>query len=59
MAIVIKQGMSKRQIETALKKLKPHRRKERPVPDIKQFAGTITLKENPLVIQKKMRDEWN
>jgi len=50
MTIVIKQGMSKRQFETALKKLKPHRRKERPVPDINQFAGTITLKEDPLVI---------
>ena len=59
MTIVIKQGMSKRQIETALKKLKPHRRKEQPVPDINQFAGTVTLKEDPLVIQKKMRDEWN
>jgi len=58
MAIVIKQGMSKRQIAVQLKKLKPRRKKQRPLPDIRKFAGTITLNEDPLVIQKKMRDEW-
>jgi len=58
MTVVIKQGMSKRQIEAALKKLKPRRRKKRALPDIRQFAGTITLKEDPMEIQRKMRDEW-
>lgn len=59
MTVVIKQGMSKRQIEAALKKLKPRRRKKRALPDIRQFAGTITLKEDPMEIQRKMRDEWS
>ena len=59
MAIIIRQGMTKRQIAAALKKLKPRIRRRREVPDIRQFAGTITLKEDPLMIQKRMRDEWN
>jgi hypothetical protein len=26
--------------------------------DAKKYAGTIKLKETPLSIQKKLRDEW-
>lgn len=59
MAVTIKEGMSKRQITAALKKLKNGRKRKRPLPDIRKFAGTITLKEDPMVIQKKMRDEWS
>lgn len=58
MAITIKEGMSKRQIAAALKKLKNERKRKRTLPDIRMFAGTITLKEDPLVIQRRMRDEW-
>lgn len=60
MVIVIKQGMTRKQIDAALAKLRiGHRkRRKRPVPDIRQFVGTITLKEDPLTIQKRMRDEW-
>ena len=58
MAVTIKEGMSKRQITAALKKLKNGRKRKRALPDIRKFAGTITLKEDPLVIQKRMRDEW-
>jgi hypothetical protein len=58
MAITIKEGMSKRQIAAALKKLKNERKRKRALPDIRKFAGTITLKEDPLVIQRRMRDEW-
>ncbi|MBS1938625.1 MAG: hypothetical protein JSS84_12540 [Bacteroidetes bacterium] len=57
-AITIKEGMSKRQIAAALKKLKTGLKRKRALPDIRQFAGTITLKEDPMVIQKKLRDEW-
>lgn len=57
-AITIKEGMSKRQIAAALKKLKTGIKRKRALPDIRQFAGTITLKEDPMVIQKKLRDEW-
>ncbi len=58
MAVIIKEGMSKRQITAALKKLKLGRKRKQAVPDIRKFAGTITLKEDPMVIQRKMRDEW-
>jgi hypothetical protein len=60
MVIVIKRGMTKKQIDAELAKLRNGRRKrkKRPIPDIRQFVGTITLKEDPLVIQKRMRDEW-
>ncbi|HMN04177.1 MAG TPA: hypothetical protein PKD45_00480 [Flavobacteriales bacterium] len=59
MTITIKAGMSKRQIAAELKKLKPPRRRKRTLPDIRQFAGTLKLKGDPLEIQKKMRDEWD
>lgn len=59
MAIIIREGMTKRQIAAALKKLKPRTQRRPELPDIRQFAGTIKLKEDPLVIQKRMRDEWN
>lgn len=26
--------------------------------EAKKYCGTIRLKEDPLVIQKKLRDEW-
>jgi len=58
MTIVIRQGMSKRQIDVQLKKLKMRRKRKQAPPDIRQFAGTITLKEDPMVIQQRMRDEW-
>ena len=57
MLIIIKQGMSKARIRALLKKLRPRKRKS-DLPDIRKFAGTITLKEDPMVIQKRMRDEW-
>jgi len=60
MVIVIKRGMTKKQIDMQLAKLRAGRgmRKKRSIPDIRQFVGTIKLKEDPLVIQKRTRDEW-
>ncbi len=60
MLIIFKQGMSKAQIAALWKKLRMgrRRRKQKAVPDIRQFCGVIKLKEDPLVIQKRMRDEW-
>jgi len=60
MVIVIKRGMTKKQVDALLSKLRTGRRKrkKRPLPDIHQFVGTIKLKENPLQIQKRFRDEW-
>jgi hypothetical protein len=39
-----------------IKKLKPASRVKKI--DIRKFVGTIKFKEDPLIIQKKLRDEW-
>ena len=53
MVTVIKKGSSRLAIRQSLEKLK-HRKGF----DAKKHSGVIKLKENPLTIQKKMRDEW-
>ena len=53
MVVVIKQGSSKKVISEALKKLRNKRGF-----DAKKYLGIIKLKEDPLSIKKKMRDEW-
>jgi hypothetical protein len=54
MVTVIKQGSSKASIQQLLEKLK-----SRKGLDAKKYCGVIKLKENPLTIQKKVRDEWS
>lgn len=53
MVLQLKKGASKRRMNTILNKLK----KKKGV-DTKKYCGTIKLKEDPLAIQKKLRDEW-
>lgn len=53
MVVIIKQSSSKRKIEEALKKLR-----KRKGFDAQKYCGVIKLKEHPLSIQKKLRDEW-
>jgi hypothetical protein len=52
MITVIKKGSS---AETVQKKYEKHKKKKK---DIEQFCGVINLKEDPLELQKKWRDEW-
>lgn len=61
MALVIKKGMTRKQIDALWEKVTARRqkRKPRPVPDIWQFCGVIKLKEDPRVIQQRLRDEWS
>jgi hypothetical protein len=56
MILVLKKGASKKDIEVLRKKLE--RRRTSKGVDTKKYCGVIKLKEDPLVIQKKMRDEW-
>ncbi|HRH58310.1 MAG TPA: hypothetical protein PLS10_11690 [Chitinophagales bacterium] len=42
--------------ETIKKKLEAHSSKKKF--NAKKYVGTIKLKEDPMVIQKKLRDEW-
>lgn len=60
-AIVFKSGMTKAQIDALWKKVHAGRRKrsKRALPDIRKFCGVIKLKEDPMVIQQRMRDEWD
>lgn len=52
MAIRIKRGSSKKAIQKQLSKTK-----SKGFPAYK-FTGKIKTKEDPIVIQKRLRDEW-
>ena len=54
MVITIKKGTTRKKILTVLKK----RKAKTKVLDLKKYCGSITLKEDPLDMQKKWRDEW-
>lgn len=56
MVFVLKKGASKKEIEQINDKLRkiPLRKKL----DTRKYCGVIKLKEDPLAIQKKLRDEW-
>lgn len=53
MVHILKKGASKREIENINKKLS----KVAGV-NTKKYCGQIKLKEDPMEIQKMMRDEW-
>jgi hypothetical protein len=53
MVIVIEQGTTKEKLDVLLKKMKVKKGV-----NTKKYCGVIKLKENPLVIQKRLRDEW-
>jgi len=53
MVTIIKKGTDKILIDMLLNKAL----KTKGV-DTKKYCGVISLKEDPLVIQKRMRDEW-
>jgi len=53
MVKLVKKGASIQVIEAALKKFKSKK-----ALNAQKYNGVINLIENPLLIQKKMRDEW-
>lgn len=53
MVTVIKKGASKTSIKRLVQKVQAGRGV-----DFKKYTGVIKLKEHPLTIQKKLRDEW-
>ena len=57
MTIIVKRTTTKRQLAALLKSRKRSQRKKKGV-DLKSFAGKLKLEEDPLVIQKKLRDGW-
>jgi hypothetical protein len=56
MVLVLKKGASKKEIEAIEKKL--YREKSRGGFDAKKYNGVLSLTEDPLTIQLKLRDEW-
>ena len=55
MVFVLKKGAGKKEIEALRNKLIAKKKKG---VDTKKYCGVIKLKEDPLAIQKKMRDDW-
>jgi hypothetical protein len=53
MVTIIKKGTSKISIKHLVKKIQVKRGL-----DAKKHSGVLKLKEQPLDIQKKLRDEW-
>jgi hypothetical protein len=53
MVLVLKKGATKLEIQKIEKKLSSGKRV-----DISKYFGKITLKEDPLSIQKDLRNEW-
>jgi hypothetical protein len=56
MEFVLKKGASKKEIKAIEKKL--YQGKVRSGLNAKKYNGILNLKENPLTIHKKLRDEW-
>ncbi len=56
MVTIIKRGSTKDEIKA---KLRLHgKEKKQKVINLKKFCGAIELKEDPLKIQKQIRNEW-
>jgi hypothetical protein len=53
MVTIIKKGANKKEMEKALSQLKSTKKF-----DAYKHSGKITLKEDPLALQKRMREEW-
>ena len=54
MVTTIKKGTSREKIRAALKK----RILKIKGPDLKKYCGSISLNEDPLILQKVLRNEW-
>jgi len=53
MVLVLKKGANKKEMDNISAKIQISKGV-----DTKKYCGSIKLKEDPLVIQKQMRDEW-
>jgi len=56
MVIILKSGMTKKNIHLLLKRIKDARSNNRI--DAYKYCGTIKLQFDALTIQKELRDEW-
>lgn len=56
MVLVLKRGATKKEIEALEKKL--YKEKASTGFNAKKYNGVMKLKEDPLTIQKRLRNEW-
>ena len=56
MVLVLKRGATKKEIEALEKKL--YKAKASTGFNAKKYNGILKLKEDPLTIQKRLRNEW-
>jgi hypothetical protein len=56
MVTIIKYGTDKKKIGLLLERLK--NQKSRSGIDAYKYCGAVTLAEEPLLIQKELRDDW-
>lgn len=56
MVTTIKRGSTRKEIQTLVER--HNRETKKKGVDVKKYVGVIKLKEDPLTIQKKLRDEW-
>jgi hypothetical protein len=55
MVTIIKKGTSKEKIKDILNR---HARKRQRYIDLNKYCGVVKLTEDPLLLQKQWRDEW-
>jgi hypothetical protein len=55
MEIPIKGKITRKEVISLFRRARRQKRKK---VDWNKFAGTVKLKEDPLKIQKRLRDEW-
>ena len=56
MVTIIKKGTSKDKIKSLLEQ--SQKQKKAKTIDLKKYCGILNLKEDPLTLQKKWRNEW-
>ena len=54
MVLTIKKGMSKKNVDDVLRKIKQTKKL-----DAKRYLGKVKWDEDALAYQKRIRDEWN
>lgn len=60
MVLVLRKGASRQEIAALKEQLQrlPSRKKTDMKMDVRKYSGTIRLKDDPMAIQRKLRNEW-
>lgn len=58
MVLVIERGMSRQRIRAIIRRAQGSLRRKRKTVDVYKYVGVLSLKEDPVALQRKWRDEW-